>query len=221
MSEASQNHRSRHIRRDVAEYATAMLGGRTKTTSALRLLLAASISASSICCQTKEEKPQPTARSAPPGALTTSEEQNDRQSGRVLEGPVFEDPDFKLEVHAPKLCASTGPFVPKPGFRRLSIPLSIEARSSRVVPISPVSFRVEDKDGHRYGATLAGCSPTFPNDTLTAGETRRGEVAFDVPQDAGALELVYEPFLIGRKRVLARVDVPNLAAGASEQAGED
>jgi hypothetical protein len=126
----------------------------------------------------------------------------------VASGPRFDDDDFTLEVQAARVCEKASPLGPNGGKQRISVPVSIKAKTKRAVPVSPLPFTLEDKEGHTYRPTLAGCAPTIEQTTLTGGQSLKGEVAFDVPPDAGKLELVFEPFLIGRKKVTARVRVP-------------
>jgi hypothetical protein len=125
-------------------------------------------------------------------------------------GPKFEDPDFVLEVKPPKLCDEQTPLAPEKDFKRISVPLRLEAKSRREVPVNPLTFALEDADGHRFRATLAGCAPPLPQGTLKAEQHIEGEVAFDVPVGEQSLELVFEPFVIGREEVRARVKLAPL-----------
>lgn len=123
-------------------------------------------------------------------------------------GQVFEDEDFTLEVKEPRICKKDGPMKPGPGTTRVSVPLEVRGKSARQVPVSALLFTLEDADGHEVRPTLAGCAPSILQTTVAEGTKISGEVAFDVPFDFGALELRYEPFLIGRKKVTGRVKVP-------------
>ena len=123
-------------------------------------------------------------------------------------GPTFDDEDFRLEVKTPRVCDHKTPLVPAEGLQRLSVPIVVKAKTARALPVSPLPFTLEDEDGHTYRATLAGCAPTIPQTVLKVSQSLEGEIAFDVPKDIGQLELVFEPFLIGREKVTARVSVP-------------
>lgn len=125
-------------------------------------------------------------------------------------GPVIEDQDFRLSVGKPELCEDTAPFLPEPGYVRLSIPVEVTAKGRRWIPLSPLAFRLSDQKDHDYGPTLAGCRDVLKNRRLSAGDSARGEVAFDVPEKAENLELTFDPFLIGRPDVRARARVPSL-----------
>jgi hypothetical protein len=123
-------------------------------------------------------------------------------------GPSYEDDDFRLTVEAPTTCQMNGPMAPSEPLRRISVPVALVGRSGREVPVGPMLFTLEDKEGHQFRPTLAGCGPSLTPTAVTSGKSLQGEIAFDVPQGAGALELIFEPFLIGRKKVTARISVP-------------
>lgn len=122
-------------------------------------------------------------------------------------GPKFDDQDFVLTVEAPTLCKSEGPMAPSPKEKRLSIPVKVQGKSSRQVPVNPLLFTLEDAEGHEARPTLAGCRAAIPQMRLVRDEHATGDVTFDVPLDFRAAELRFEPFLIGREKVIARVDL--------------
>jgi hypothetical protein len=126
-------------------------------------------------------------------------------------GPTFEDEDFVLSALAPRICETKEPLAPKDGLMRVSVPLRLRAKTGRPVPVGALAFFLEDAQGHQFRATLAGCAPSLRQEVLRKDQTAEGEVAFDVPKSVGKLELVYEPFLMGRKAVRARVEVPSVA----------
>jgi len=134
---------------------------------------------------------------------------------RRVHGNVFDDDDFRLEVGTPRICNETAPFLPEPGLMRISIPVEVRAKTRRLIPISPLSFQLVDRQGHEYGPTLAGCHPALKNVRLGEGQSVAGDVAFDVTVGARDLELGFDPFLIGRTEVHAFVRVPK-APGRGE-----
>ena len=123
-------------------------------------------------------------------------------------GRVFDDRDFRLEVGSPQVCNETAPFLPEPGLMRISIPVQLQAKTRRLIPTSPLSFQLIDRQGRTYGPTLAGCRPALKNVRLGEGQSIEGDVAFDVAVNARDLELDFEPFVIGRSEVRALVRVP-------------
>jgi hypothetical protein len=121
---------------------------------------------------------------------------------------AFEDPDFRIEVSKLRVCAPQAPFLPPHGHRRIAVQVEVTGKTERVVPVGPLGFSLEDSDGHRFGSTLAGCGPSFPSQNLTREQQVKAEVAFDVPEDARELRLVYEPFLVGRTKTAAFLALP-------------
>lgn len=124
-------------------------------------------------------------------------------------GARVEDPDFVLSVGTYKQCDKSQTLSPAEGFERISVPLRIEGRSQRVVPVNALAFHLEDRDGRRFPATLAGCAPSLPHAQLQEGEVLEGEIAFDIPTRDAPWQLVFHPFLIGRTESVARVEVPS------------
>ena len=120
----------------------------------------------------------------------------------------YEDVDFVLEVKKPSICERETPLHAKDGSVRISVPISVQARTAREVPVSALSFTLEDPDGHRYRPTLAGCTPALKQQRLKQEDKITSEVAFDVPRTATKFELHFDPFLLGRDKVTARVVVP-------------
>lgn len=126
------------------------------------------------------------------------------------EGPRVEDRDFVLDVGAPWICETPGVLAPKEGWTRLTVPFALEATTRREVPVSPLSFALQDKEGHRFSPTLAGCLPAFDPRKLSTGDKLEAHLAFDVPSPEAHFDLLFEPFLIGRKPVSVRAELPHL-----------
>jgi hypothetical protein len=117
----------------------------------------------------------------------------------------FVDEDFVLEIETPARCPAAGPLSPARSMKRISVPVMVRGLGARRVPVGPLTLSLEDPDGHVYRATLAGCAPGLPTRRVTGGETASGAVSFDVPELFQRGELVYEPFIVGRKPIRARI----------------
>jgi hypothetical protein len=146
---------------------------------------------------------------------TSSSQKDDGEQPRwsdtraqTASGPVYEDDDFRLVVKRPQICVKEGPMAPGPHAIRLSVPVEILAKSARRVPVSALLFTLEDPEGHEFRPTLAGCRPAITQKTIARDEEVVGEVAFDIPIEFHASALRFEPFLIGREKVTARVKLP-------------
>lgn len=121
---------------------------------------------------------------------------------------VFQDQDLRLETLSTARCQPEPPFLPPADHERISVKIQVTSRSSVPIPVQALALRLETDREERFAATLAGCKPPLSALTLSDGQTATGDVAFDVPLRRGPLELVYEPFLLGRAPVSVRVQVP-------------
>jgi Domain of unknown function (DUF4352) len=120
----------------------------------------------------------------------------------------YEDDDLALEALGTSTCAPEPPFLPPAGHERISVKIRVASKSVRPVPVQALAFRVEGRDEKAFAATLAGCKSPLSVATLSQGQRAEGDVAFDVPESHGPLDLVYEPFLLGRPPVSVRVRIP-------------
>lgn len=131
-------------------------------------------------------------------------------AGEISDGPRFSGPDFEFEVGTPETCKKGGALAPPSGQTRISVPVRVVGVSPRNIPVSPLEFTLEDSSGHRFRPTLAGCRDTFAPTELAEGRKLEGHVAFDVPNPAAKFEMLFDPFVIGRKPLIARARVPVL-----------
>ena len=87
---------------------------------------------------------------------------------------------------------------PPQGKRWLVVDATIENLSDQPATISSLlMFKLSDADGYRYTVTIGPDLKGHPGGELAPGSWMRGEVAFEVPKDAGGLELIFEPNLFG------------------------
>lgn len=164
----------------------------------LRWFGATSLVLLSACTQEKTERRA--SPSSDPGPWETQ--------GPRPEGPTHEDQDFKLTASRLAVCGSEATLSPPVGHQRVSVPIELESSSERPLSVGPLHFSLQDENGHRYRATLAGCRPTLKQQTLAKDQKLSAEIAFDVPRDAGPYDLYFEPFVVGRKPISAAVKVP-------------
>ena len=119
------------------------------------------------------------------------------------DSPVYQDADLRLEVMKAEPCETHGVLAPARGQIRLVFPIKLEVLSNREVPVGPMLFSLVD-DERTYRPTLATCKETFHVGKLKQGEERNAHVAFDLPENVRPTHLVFEPFLVGRKAVVAK-----------------
>src|SRR5690606_26377991 len=121
-----------------------------------------------------EQKTEPSSRPAHAEWKTSPEEK--------ATGLTYEDEDFTLTALQPTTCKKEGPMAPMAALERISVPIIVEGRSAREVPVGAMLFTLEDNEGHQFRPTLAGCGPSLSPAGVTAGKSLRGEIAFDVPE---------------------------------------
>lgn len=57
-------------------------------------------------------------------------------------------------------------------------------------------FKVKDADGYEYSASISAPEPNLSAGDLVAGDKVRGNVAFEVKEDATGIILTYEPLVL-------------------------
>jgi hypothetical protein len=155
----------------------------------------------------KHEKPsvEERAEQPAPATRTTWEIQENQASANTS---YVEDQDFSLAADAWSPCENTQALAPNQGYIRVTVPVEVKSRSRSSVPIGPLFFHLEDSDGHRFPSTLAGCKRPLPGREVKDAQIAKGDIAFDVPENRMEFDLVFTPFLIGRKESPARVRIP-------------
>lgn len=115
--------------------------------------------------------------------------------------------DYTLRVLNVQDCHVAPHFAPPAGVKKLGVEVEIAGTTAHEVPVNPFYASVISASGERYEATLAGCSPALSAGRVVEGQVRRGWLTFDVPVAAGALQLSYEPVVIGVGREQLRFDL--------------
>lgn len=116
-------------------------------------------------------------------------------------GQVAERAGIAVTVNSVSDAANINDFMtPAEGFAYIVVDVSIQNVSREDgAPYNPLYFRVRDADGYEYSATLAAPNPALSGgeaDELPAGETVRGNVAFEVRAGATGLVLSYQPLVL-------------------------
>lgn len=175
------------------------LTSRTRVLFAAPLLLTFPLLLTASC----DEKKSPQAHPSEPGWDVADD------TLRPASGPSYNDEDFSFEAKAPERCATHAPMNPASGLIRISVPVTLRGLSNREVPVTAMSFTLNDKEGHTYRPTLAGCHPSLKSTELSSQRQLEAHIAFDVPASTSDWELTFHPFLLGRKEVRAQVEVPS------------
>lgn len=112
-------------------------------------------------------------------------------------GEEAKTPYFRMKVMNWKPCAIESHLEAPPGVRKVSVEVELTASGTAEVPSNPFYAQLADADGRQFESTLAGCSPLLEATRLSAGQSARGWITFDVPQSSVPHSLVYQPAVIG------------------------
>lgn len=115
--------------------------------------------------------------------------------------------DYRMRVVALEKCEVEPYFAPRPGHQKIGVLLEFAGRRDEPVPVNGLFATLLDASGSLYRPTPAGCRPSLPAGRVDAGQSLRGFVSFEVPDDAGGLVLRYEPVLVGRAPLALSFDL--------------
>jgi Domain of unknown function (DUF4352) len=107
---------------------------------------------------------------------------------------------YSMRVLHVTTCTVEPHLQPPAGVRRLGVEVAIEATTETKVPVNPFYALISDRNGERFEATLAGCAPVLAAAQISQGESARGWISFDVPQEMLGARLSYAPAVIGAGR---------------------
>jgi hypothetical protein len=151
---------------------------------ALLVLSAAALAAQA--CQSKPSDRVPAPRATPSGSA---------RRARVGLATPAATRDFLMTAESVQRCPAGRLHPASAGHYVLGVSVHIEALSNVGVPVNPFYARLGDADGASYRARLGGCKPALGGPPLTAHQSARGFVSFEIPDKASELELRYAPEL--------------------------
>lgn len=103
-----------------------------------------------------------------------------------------------LAVKVVSWTPSAGDEFNKPAAGKQFVVVDVEIKNisatSRTVS-TMLAMSIKTSGGFEYEQTFYFPEPSFPNGDIQPGQTARGNVAFEVPADIGAITFVYEPSL--------------------------
>lgn len=87
------------------------------------------------------------------------------------------------------------------------IDITLENMGEESVSISSLlMFSLSDAEGYKYNVTIAPDTKGSIEGELQPGRKLRGEIAFEVPEDAVGLELLFEPNVFGFGQAIIKID---------------
>lgn len=182
---------------------------RVVETSARPLSLAIALSLGG--CATKQRAappatpdPAPTLLAPEPAPARAPDTPRESTASRTLNPPhaigvVAKAADYSLSVLRVQECEVKIYFLPKEGYIKLGVELSIENMSDEDLPVNSFYAKVSDSNGTEYASTFGGCKPEFINWRIGSGVKTGGWVMFEIPATAHGLTLTYNPIIIGKR----------------------
>ena len=121
-------------------------------------------------------------------------------------GESVEISDLVVQVEGAARSQGGSVIQPDPGTDFLLVDVRVENRGDRTREVSSaVSMSLKDASGRRYtfhlGAQTAA-EAGLPDDELQPGEQVRGQIGFQVPEDAHGLIFIFDPDLVGYGKAL-------------------
>jgi hypothetical protein len=87
------------------------------------------------------------------------------------------------------------------------VDVTVENTGSESEAVSSLMmFKLFDSDGYNYSVTIGPETKGSVDGEISAGRKLRGELAFEVPEDAKGLELVIEPSLFSSGQIIIELD---------------
>jgi hypothetical protein len=123
-------------------------------------------------------------------------------------GDATTSADFELTVHSvtDPYTTSDDFFAPEPGNRWVLLDVSLANVSDESQDYSSFDFTVRDADNFLHDATYTDAPQELDFGSLLPGETIRGTVSFEVPEDAALRRLVFERGFLGEERIDIELD---------------
>lgn len=125
-------------------------------------------------------------------------------------GDLIEITDLAIQVLEVSYPSGTDFVKPKEGFKFAAVDIQIENQGNSVKEItSVVQMYLKDDTGQKYTFHLGAQSlldAGLPDDELQPGERVRGQIGFQVPQDAPGLVFVFDAEIFGFGKVFIALE---------------
>lgn len=101
-----------------------------------------------------------------------------------------------------------GDFIkPKDGYIYYIIDVTVENTGDKSESVSSLMmFKLFDSDGYNYNITIGPETKGSVDGEISSGRKLRGELAFEIPQDAEGLELEIDPSIFGSGQIIVKLD---------------
>lgn len=120
-------------------------------------------------------------------------------------GDVVKIGDLSLTMNGVSTPAGDSFARPDPGNKFVVVDMTLENRGGKAESISTImQMSLKDATGQKYGVSLmatASSGGSSPDGELAAGEKVRGQVGFEVPENAQGLTFVFDADVFGKGKV--------------------
>jgi len=101
-----------------------------------------------------------------------------------------------------------GDFIkPKDGYIYYIIDVTVENTGDKSESVSSLMmFKLFDSDGYNYNITIGPETKGSVDGEISSGRKLRGELVFEIPEDAEGLELEIDPSLFGSGQIIVKLD---------------
>ncbi|MCG2794577.1 MAG: DUF4352 domain-containing protein [Actinomycetia bacterium] len=132
---------------------------------------------------TKTEKP-----------AETTEEATEKTETAVTVGQPVTCGDLSITVHSFHASPGEEMFTPKAGNQYIVVDLEINNDSKETKAVSTMmQMSIKTPEGYGYDQAMYFPEPKYPDGDILAGQKARGQVAFEVPANIGAMSFVFSP----------------------------
>jgi hypothetical protein len=133
--------------------------------------------------------------------LAACDEPRAAEGGRDSGSPA---PPFAVRILGVRSCPPLPHETPSPEIGRLGVEVEVEATGTEPIAANLFYGVLEDEQHDSYRARFGACRPYLAGPPLSAGETARGFVDFEVPAQATGLAFLYAPRLQSGKSIASK-----------------
>lgn len=145
---------------------------------------------------------------APPGKSAAQPTSAAQQTYKV--GDLVAIGDWQIKINSVTYPQGSNFSKPDAGKKFVLVDLSVQNPTTESRPISSLAqMKLKDASGQQYQLDLIAVTAakgTPPDGQVAAGETIRGQVGYQVPQDASGLTFVFEPDLLGNGKAFVKLE---------------
>ncbi len=138
---------------------------------------------------------------------TTGNKEKDNKTQTFKIGDAISIGDYVLTVNSARTSKGGGFMKPDEGNIWYIVDATLDSKADEPVEVSSIMmFALSDSDGYNYNATIADDTKGQLDGELAPGRKMRGELAFEIPEKAGGLELAFDADVWGSGQAIVKLD---------------